>query len=429
MRYVNGEFGKIPYLAEKYGTPLVLYSEALLNQHVRSLTKALPELSSLAYSIKANPNPSLLCRMHRLGLMAEAASEGELALALKAGVTPENLFLGGPAKKRDAVALAVEVGLSAILVESLNDLRLVRSVAKDAGRPIDVLLRVNPIRLSSQSVLRMTGVPSPFGIDEEQLPDVLRACEEETARYAGLFLYAGSQHFSAADIVANTRYLCLLADKLFREGFPAPRILDFGGGFGVPEDTSQPELDLVELRQGLGSVFEECVAPLTGRGLQRTVFESGRYLVSQAGIYVTRVMDLKRSRGRLFAVLNGGINNLGIRQMLYRTFEPRIEVWGWTTDGGSETVTLVGPTCTPIDVVHKGCDLPPLKVGDLIVIRDFGAYTTSYSPIHFCGHPWPAEVLVANDGSSHLLRRRGLRDESCGVGYVDPLANQWETIT
>lgn len=429
MRYANDEFGDIIYLAKEYGTPLVLYSEGRLNQHVRSLTKALPERSSLAYSIKANPNPSIISCMHRLGLMCEAASEGELALALKAGVTPEKLFLGGSAKNREEIELAVDVGISAILVESLNDLKLVRSIAKDAGKSIDVLLRVNPIHLSSQSVLRMTGVPSPFGIDEEQLPEVLRGCEEETARYAGLFLYAGSQHFSAADIVANTKYLCLLAHQLFREGFPAPRVLDFGGGFGVPEDASQPELNLLELRNGLDLVFDEYIVPLTKRGLQRTVFESGRYLVSQAGIYVTRVMDMKRSRGKLFAVLDGGINNLGIRQMLYRTFEPKVEVWGRATDGDGELVTLVGPTCTPIDVVHKGCYLPMLSVGDLIVIRDFGAYTASYSPIHFCGHPWPAEVLVVNGGCNHLLRRRGMRDESCGVGYIDPPVNQWEIIT
>ncbi len=419
------EFGDIEELARSYGTPLIVYAESILHRNVSRLTNGIPSKSSIAYSIKANPNPSLVHFMDRKGLMAEAASEGELYLALKAGISPKKLLLGGPTKTRDAVTLAVEVGLAAILVESANELRLIKSITKEAARPIEVLLRVNPVGLSSQSVLRMTGVPSPFGIDEEELPDVLKACEEETACYAGLFLYAGSQHFSASDIVANTKYLCLLADKLIRDGFPAPRMLDFGGGFGVPEDASQPELDLVELRSGLESVFDEYVAPLTENGLQQTIFESGRYLVAQAGIYITRVMDIKHSHGRLFAILDGGINNLGIKQMLYRSFEPRVEVWGRTFTRGIEKtmVTLVGPTCTPIDVVHKGCELPPLRVGDLIVIRDFGAYTTSYSAIHFCGHPWPAEILVTSDGRSHLLRRRGARDESCGVGYISPLSN------
>lgn len=418
------EFGDVEYLANNYGTPLIVYAEAMLRRNVELLSNSIPSISSLAYSIKANPNPSLVHLMNQNGLMAEAASEGELALAFKAGVPPERLLLGGPAKKLEAVTLAVDEGLCAILIESLNDLKLVISVAKNAGRPINVLLRVNPIHLSSQAILRMTGVPSPFGIDEEQLPEALRACEEASARYAGLFLYAGSQHFSAADIVANTRYLSLLAARFVRDGFPAPRMLDFGGGFGVPEDESQHESDLEKLRIGLASVFEECVAPLTGLGLRKTIFESGRYLVSQSGIYITRIMDIKHSRGTLFGILDGGINNLGIRQLLYRTFEPRIEVLRRRDNDEGEMVTLVGPTCTPIDIVHKGCELPKLKVGDLIAIRDFGAYTTSYSAIHFCGHPWPAEVLVACNGTSHLLRRRGFRDEACGVGYFTP--SDWE---
>lgn len=421
------EFGDIEYLANNYGTPLVVYAEAVLQRNVELLRNSIPSISSLAYSIKANQNQSLVHLMSRNGLMAEAASVGELALALKAGVPPEKILLGGPAKKLDAISLAVNEGLCAILIESLNDLKLVISVAKNAGRPINVLLRVNPTYLSSQATLRMTGVPSPFGIDEEQLPEALRACEESSARYGGLFLYAGSQHFSAADIVANTKYLCSLAGRLIRDGFPAPRMLDFGGGFGVPEDDSQQELDLEKLREGLTKVFEECVTPLTALGLQKTVFESGRYLVSRSGIYITRIMDIKRSRGTLFAILDGGINNLGIRQLLYRTFEPMIEALGQRSNDEREMVTLVGPTCTPIDIVHKGCDLPKLQVGDLIVIRDFGAYTTSFSAIQFCGHPWPAEVLMASDGTSHLLRRRGLRDESCGVGYLSPA--DWERET
>ncbi len=406
--------------ANNYGTPLVVYSETVLQRDVYLLRKSIPSISSLAYSIKANPNPTLLYLMNQNGLMAEAASEGELALALRTGVPPEKLLLGGPAKRLDAVALAVNEGIGAILIESLNDLNLVRAVSKNIGKPINVLLRVNPTCLSSHALLRMSGIPSPFGIDEELLPEALQACEEESACYAGLFLYGGSQHFSASDIVANTRYLCSLALKLIGDGFPPPQMLDFGGGFGVTEDDSQHELDLGELRDGLTSVYEEFVAPLARLGLQKTVFESGRYLVSRSGTYLSRVIDLKRSRGKLFAVLDGGINNMGIRQLLYRTFEPRIDLLGWRRDVKREMVTLVGPTCTPIDIVHKGCELPELQVGDLIAMRDFGAYTTSYSAIHFCGHPWPAEVLVAKDGTSHLIRRRGLQDESCGVGYIVP---------
>jgi diaminopimelate decarboxylase len=413
-------FGDIGALAERHGTPLVVYSEAVIRQSVARLKAALPTSSSLAYSIKANPNPSLLHLLVQLGLMTEAASAGELVLALNSGVPPERIFLGGPTKGRVAVETAARAGIAGVLVESTTDLDRVRAVASDVGATLDVLLRVNPGRLSSTSVLRMGGIASPFGIDEELLPRVVRECSGDGVRYAGVFLYAGSQHFSATDIVENTRYLCQLSLQLSAEGCPPARIIDFGGGFGIPEDDSQSDLDLRQLKEGLDQVFCEEVPELARLGLEQTAFESGRYVVSRAGVYVARVMDVKRSHGKRFAVLDGGINNLGIRQLLYRTFEPRIKVWGQEGCETDELITLVGPTCTPIDVVHKGCPLPGLREGDLIVVRDFGAYTSSYSPIHFCGHPWPAEVLVPVSGQERVTRRRARLDEACGMGYIRP---------
>lgn len=415
-------FGDIGALAERYGTPLVLYSEAVLRQSVANLRASLPDSSWLAYSIKANPNPTVLRLFANLGLMAEAASAGELALALNSGMPARRLFLGSPAKGREAVAAAGRAGIAGVLVESATDLTRVKAGATAAGATLDVLLRVNPGHLSSTSALRMSGLASPFGIDEELLPQVVRECDGGggNVRYAGLFLYAGSQHFSASDIVENTRYLCRLCLRLCAEGCPPARVLDFGGGFGVSEDDSQAELDLRQLKEGLDQVFSEEVRELARSGLQGTVFESGRYLVSRAGVYVASVMDVKRSHGKSFAVLDGGVNNLGIRQLSYRTFEPRLTVWGRQCSNAHEPITLVGPTCTPIDIVHKGCFLPALRQGDLIVIQDFGAYTSSYSPIHFCGHPWPAEVMVSVTGGERMLRRRGLLEEACGVGYLDP---------
>lgn len=126
----------------------------------------------------------------------------------------------------------------------------------------------------------------------------------------------------------NTRYLCRLARKLSNDGLPPARTLDFGGGFGVPEDDKQSPLDLGYLKDGLEELFYEDVQELAQYGLERTVFESGRYLISRAGVYVARVLDVKHSHGKPYAVLDGGINNLGIRQLLYRTFEPKVEVWG-----------------------------------------------------------------------------------------------------
>jgi diaminopimelate decarboxylase len=411
-------FGDLAALAAAYDTPLVVYSQALLLENGRRLRSVLPPRAEVAYSAKANPNPAIVRLFSGEGLLVEVASAGELASALRAGVAPSKLLLGGPAKRREAIDLAIAAGVPTLLVESLNDLARVREAAQAAGAVVEVALRVNPGSLPSQSVLRMGGLASPFGIDEQQIPHVVRACGVDGLRFAGLFLYAGSQHFDAQDIVENTRYLCRLARRLAREGLPAPSFLDFGGGFGVPEDAAQPELDLGQLRTGLEQVFVEDMAELIQGGLRRAVFESGRFLVNSAGIYLTRVLDLKQSHGRQFAILDGGINNLGVRQLPYRTFEPPIQVWGKEPGPPGEQTALVGPTCTPVDVVHKGCCLPRLEPGDLVLIRNFGAYALSYSPIHFCGHPWPAEVLVACDGTRSLVRRRGRLEEACGLGYT-----------
>lgn len=419
MGFLENNFGDLSEIAKEYGTPVIVYSEAILSDNVRRLQNSLPRSSNIAYSIKANPNPTILKILTHKGLMAEAASVGELSLAFRSGVKSNNLLLGGPAKKIEALNLAVSSRVAAVLVESANDLAHVKDCAKKTQRKVDILLRVNPNQLLSRSTLRMGGVPSPFGIDEDHLPKVLKMCDGTTVRYAGLFMYAGSQHFSAADIVDNTRHLCRLCQKLYANGFPAPEVLDFGGGFGVPEDASQPELDLEMLHKGLAQVYHEEIEKLIKLGLRRTIFESGRYLVSSAGIYVTRVLDIRSSHGKRFAILDGGINNLGIRQLLYRTFEPEIEIWGVKVGEMAEPTTIVGPTCTPIDVVHKEAYLPGLKIGDLVVIRNFGAYTISYSAVHFCGHPWPAEVFNMTNGTTQLVRRRAMLEEACGLGYVN----------
>jgi diaminopimelate decarboxylase len=416
---MNPNFPDIAALANRYGTPLVVYSEEELLANLRRLRSALPPTASLAYSMKANPNPMILRLLLEHGLMADTASHGELALALRHGAPPGAVMLGGPTKSPDAIALALDRGLFALLVESEQDLLKIQTLAERVGRRMSVLLRVNFERLGSHSGLRMAGLRAPFGIAEGQLTQILRLCDHPLVTYEGLFMYAGSQHFLATDIVANTRQLARLAQRLCRDGFPPPRVLDFGGGFGVPEASSQPQLDLDQLKIGLKTVFDEELANLRGRGLHKAIFESGRYLVASAAVYAARVVDLKELHGRRFAVLDGGINHLGIWQMPYRAFDPGLEVWGRANDGAAELITLVGPTCTPIDVIHRGDWLPPLRLDDLIVIPNFGAYTISFSPVHFCGHAWPAEVLVRVDGTNQLVRRRGNVEEACGPGYPE----------
>ena len=415
----SASFGNIETLAARYGTPLVVYSEAQLLHNAAALRQALPASAALAYSIKANPNPVVLKTLLENGFMAEAASAGELQLALTSGANQQRLLLGGPAKTEQAIELALSAKIPLIVVESATELARVNAVAQSTGNDVEVLVRVNPAQLKSSPALPMAGFASPFGVDEEALPQLIKGMQGGAARYAGLHMYAGSQHFDARDIVSNTRYLCQLALALHNKGCPAARVLDFGGGFGVPADAGQPTLNLTLLREELDALYRQEVAELTRLGLQQTLFESGRYLVSQAACYVARVLDVKYSRGQRFVILDGGINHLGMHQLQYRTSPPSLRVWGRQASTQDEAAIVVGPTCAPIDVTHDTCKLPVVRVGDLVVIENFGAYTLNFSPLYFCGHPWPAEVwLNSIDNSARLVRQRGSIESACGPGYI-----------
>jgi diaminopimelate decarboxylase len=410
------DFGDIHALAAKYETPLVIYSSSQLAANCQALQGALPGRASLAYSVKANPNPAIATFLHGRGCWAEVASAGELTLALRSGIDPRLILLGGPAKSEAAIKLGLAAGIRAFVVESRTELGRVAALARQGGIMPDVALRVNPMGLRSRSALRMVGAGTQFGIAEAEIPDAIRACDASGVRYAGLLMYAGTQHFDALDIIENTRYLCRFTAKLIQLGAPPPRLLDFGGGFGVPETREQKPLELEVLAGGLRDIMATEI-PSIGSALEDVIFESGRYLAATAGVLVVRVLDVKRLDGRSYAVVDGGLNSVGVYQRSYRSIPPMLEKVDSGPVTATRTYTVVGPTCTPLDVLHESCELPELAPGDLLVLRNGGAYTSSYSAIHFCGHPWLAEVMIGLDGNDVLVRRRGTFEEACGIGY------------
>lgn len=409
----------IKRIADSFDTPLIVYSKAQIYDNINLLKAALPAPVELIYSLKANPNPSIAKIMIDNGLLIETASGGELAHVLHFGIEPQKILFGGPAKREDGIMLALNAEILAFNAESELDLLRIKNCALKNGKIANILIRVNPDIESTNAVLKMGGGASPFGVDEELISCLIDICKQRI-QYSGLFMYAGSQYFNAESIVNNSKHLIKVAKKLRKNGKPPVSFLDFGGGFGVPEDSSQPPLDLKKLYNGLSVMFAEELPNLMQDGLQRIFFESGRFLTATSGIFVTRVMDIKKSRGTRFLIVDGGINNLGIKQLPYRTFEPNVTFCGESKNQKQEFSVIVGPTCTPIDIVHSGIKLPEVNVGDLLIIRNCGAYSISYSPINFCGHPNPAEVLVIEDGSYFLIRKRGSLKSACGIGYIKP---------
>ncbi len=412
----------IENLANIYQTPFVVYSESQLLQNVADMKTTIPDSAELIYSLKANPNPTIMQILAAQGLIIDVASTGELVHALQYGIPAKQIIFGGPGKSPEGIKIALEAGILAFNVESKQELLLLRKYSELLPTKTKVMLRVNPQLSAVEAVLRMGGVASPFGIEEEDLDEAIALCSPDLVEYAGLFVYAGSQYLKAEDIAANTKYLLkVIADRsLTNPHNPPISMLDFGGGFGVPESDQQPGLDLDRLRQELKVLFKELPANLQAT-LQRIFFESGRFITASAGVFVTTVMDIKISRGKKFVIVDGGNNNLGVKQPQYRVFEPSIWIAGRKAEIPVEEVTIVGSTCTPLDVVHKGIKLPEVCIGDRLVIDHCGAYLLSFSPLNFCGHPVPAEVLIRTSGESLLIRERGKLTEACGVGFTTPL--------
>jgi len=381
-------------LAARVGdTPFYAYDRGLLARRIDELRAALPPGIKLHYAMKANPMPALVGLMARLVDGIDVASAGELRVALDAGAAPRDISFAGPGKRdaelRQAVAAGVLVNL-----ESFREVGVLAAASREFGLPARVAVRVNPDFELKSSGMKMGGGPKQFGVDAEQVPALLREIGAAGLAFEGFHLFAGSQNLKAEAIVEAQRKSFELALRL-AEHAPAPvRFLNLGGGFGIPYFPGERHLDLRPIGDNLAEIVAQARKQLPGAEI---VLELGRYLVGEAGIYVCRVIDRKLSRGQIFLVTDGGLHhhlaasgNFG--QVIRKNYPAAI---GNRMGGATgETVSVVGPLCTPLDLLADRMTLPAAEPGDLVVVFQSGAYGPSASPQGFLGHPAPAEVLV-----------------------------------
>ncbi|WP_246265706.1 pyridoxal-dependent decarboxylase, exosortase A system-associated, partial [Aromatoleum diolicum] len=381
-------------LAARVGqTPFYAYDRGLLSARIAELRAALPEAIQLHYAIKANPMPALVGHMAKLVDGLDVASAGELRVALDAGCPPGEISFAGPGKRDEELVQAVAAGVL-LNVESANELRRLAEISARLGWPARVALRVNPDFELKSSGMKMGGGPKPFGIDAEAVPNLLAEVGRLGLAFEGFHLFAGSQNLRAEAIVEAQRKSFELALRL-ADAAPVPvRVLNLGGGFGIPYFPGETHLDLAPIGANLAEIAQAAAGRLPGAAL---VIELGRYLVGEAGIYVCRVIDRKVSRGQVFLVCDGGLHhhlsasgNFG--QVLRKNYPVMI---GNRADAPADTVTtVVGPLCTPLDLMAERMPLPEAQPGDLVVIFQSGAYGASASPQAFLGHPAAVEVLV-----------------------------------
>lgn len=401
----------IAEVAEHFGTPLYVYDADALRDTYRRLRGLLHPRVDVFYSLKANPNISVCALLRAEGAGAEVCSLTELQTALDAGVAPQNIIYLGPAKDAPQLRACVQAGIHAVVCESFDELAMLDQVAGEAARTVNAMLRINPERRTPGSALTMGGKPRQFGIDASAVADAgetLRGLHR--VRVTGLHAYLGSRFLDHEAIVRNTREVLRLADDLAPVLGRPLETVDVGGGFGIAYFDNETDLDVEALTRGLSEVVE----PFTAAHPEcRLITELGRYLVADAGLYVTRVVNVKDSLGEAFVVCDGGTNQhmhaVGIGQLVKRNFPLRL-LSPHEQDAPRHQYTVTGPLCTPTDVLAKKISLPRVRQGDLIGIERSGAYGPTASPTHFLGFGAPAEVMLLN-GRPHLVRTRDTVDD------------------
>ena len=395
-------------IVAQHGTPVFVYDREVLDATWGRLRSTCPPAFSIAYSVKANPNQAILRHFVAKGAPLEVASAGELARALDAGCAAEDVLFAGPGKTEHELELALARQIGEIHVESALEARRISAIARRQQTRARVALRVNPRAEVQGGAMRMGGKPAPFGVDEEAIDEVIDFLVSEPAMdFRGLHLFTGTQILDASVLVAQYRHGVELARRVATRLRRPLATLDFGGGLGVPYFAQERELDLDKLREELHGLAVELEGDPRLAGT-RLLIEPGRYLVAEAGVYVTRITDIKVSRGKTFYILDGGMNhhlaasgNLG--QVIKRNFP--IAVVNRLEEAPTQKVDVVGPLCTPLDTLARDADLARAEVGDLVGIFQSGAYGLTASPQGFLSHPSPAEVMVG-DGRAALIRAR-----------------------
>ena len=382
-------------IAGKHPTPLYVYSARAIRTKYRLLKDRFPAFD-ICYSLKANPNPAVCGVLARAGAGAEVSSPAELATALAAGFARDSIIFVAPAKAPADIERALLSGIHAIVADSAQELEIVEQQAARLGRPARVLLRINTMEQQPEAKEVMVGGPSKFGFDEERVVADVAGVVLQHARIAGIQVYSASQVLDRAWLATHIGYVFNLARKLSRDiGFKLESV-DFGGGFGVPMHEREAELDLVGLAEAVAGPLAGFRADHPGC---RLLFESGRFLVAEAGVFVTRVVRVKESRGRVFAICDGGMNAFS-RPVFMRIKHP-VRLLNRLGEHATARVDVCGPICTPLDCIARDAHFPMPKAGDLIGLLNAGAYGYTMSLLDFMSRGRPVE-LIADAGE---LRR------------------------
>jgi diaminopimelate decarboxylase len=381
-------------LAQRVGsTPFYAYDREQLNRRVALLREHLPPEIHLHYAMKANPMPAVVQHMASLVDGIDIASGGEQRVALDTPTAPGDISFAGPGKSDADLRCAIAAGI-VLNMESEGEMERIAAIGAQLGIQPKVAVRVNPDFELKSSGMKMGGGPKQFGVDAEVVPEMLKRIGALGLGFQGFHIYSGSQNLKAASIQEAHEKTFALAIRLAADA-PSPVLtLNIGGGFGIPYFPGEERLDLAAVGANLKRLMPEVARQLPGTQI---VIELGRYLVAEAGIYVSRVIERKVSRGQVYLVTDGGLHhhlaasgNFG--QVIRKNYP--VVIGNRVVSDEQENVSVIGPLCTPLDLLADRMDLSKAEVGDLVVVFQSGAYGLTASPTAFLSHPVALEVLV-----------------------------------
>ena len=384
----------ITQLAARVGqTPFYVYDRRLINERVAHLRWHLPRELRLHYAIKANPMPAVVQHLATLVDGFDLASMGEMHVALDTTMPAAKISIAGPGKSRHELSCAIAAGVT-INMESEFEMETIAQLAATLHVRPRVAIRVNPDFELKSSGMKMGGGPKQFGVDAERVPAMLKRLGELDLDFIGFHIYSGSQNLRPDAIIDAQEKTFDLAYRLAGHAPTPVRKLNIGGGFGIPYFPGDDSLDIAPIGAHLSKRLPEVKQQLPHA---EVIIELGRYLIGEAGLYICRVVDRKISRGQVFLVTDGGLHhhlaasgNFG--QVIRKNYP--VVIANKMNSSDIESASVVGPLCTPLDLLADKMELAQAEVGDLVAILQSGAYGLTASPLRFLSHPTPMEVLV-----------------------------------
>ena len=395
-RYSDSDVGMLKTIIDEYQSPSYIYSKKTIENSYNILKENLPDKFRIFYAQKSNPNSEILKLIASLGAGCDTASLGEMKSAIKAGFPKNKIMLTGPAKTEFEIKFAIEGGLSSINVESVQELLLVDNIALQSGKIQNILVRINPPYESGEPtrIIGGTGV-SKFGIDIEQIDEFFRTLKDlENVSLKGIHIFNSSQILDAEKIYNNTKNVIDTAISLSREYSFDISHIDLGGGFGIPYSENENALDIGKL----GSKLNDLIESVKYRNFLKDVeliYEPGRYLSGKAGIYITKILYNKTSRGKNILLIDGGIHHM-LRPALIGQTHPVVNLTALFENRKAETeeYMIAGPLCTSFDTFGENITLPHTEQGDILAVMNAGAYGFTESMPDFLSHPPATEIFT-----------------------------------